>query len=671
MPSDDEALLEWATATYSKVWTFSSIGSANVINLQVGQDPNAPEECRLTRNYQQSHITASQVEPVRIGYCSPDISRATQEVHIIWLLSPSSSVVVELNEVSRNAASKRRIVLVLQADTPLVWNVVSDANIRHLTIVSDHQVNTEGITSAPFEVQKENIPTKVENLYSWALDRYSAVVSYTEAVLANKFDITVGKANISKHTHLLSPDHAGSTSIDWPNDSPHVVVECLKNSIRALVPMQVAQYYNLSPEDITLEDRQCTSMEYMTLGFMLDTQLNACGTTSEQRLNKMVYRNRVLFFNGSPEGSGAGIEGSGGNPLNDVDVDDEDSTLPFYASSIECEFLHGPTNTNSDMTNNHVTLHMDMYETPLFQNKVVDFPAPLQDHSRLYFQVGVSGGQRRHEVVINQCWIQAANEIVHSLIDFSCPVDQTIIFHELNPNYVSLDPQEDGDLKRFSFQVHWTRETFGLHTFVSCKLSLCSKDFNTVDEEKGIPVCSTLEALQQACSGNPGVRVGQQLTTGPSKTLEIGPLLDSSIEISVVDSNDIDNEVNVGNTACLEGNSAETISGLGAGPAAAIAFAAFTIGVLLTACLWFIHAHTGPRREIPGSPRTLSSPSSPLMNGHIPNGHLPNGGPMVARQRPPPAPAPNGPLHIPLANGMNPNMIPARGLMNGPIGESV
>ena len=72
----------------------------------------------------------------------------------------------------------------------------------------------------------------------------------------------------------------------------------------------------------------------------------------------------------------------------------------------------------------------------------------------------------------------------------SCPVDQTVIFHELNPNYVSLDPQEDGDLKRFSFEVHWTRETFGLHTFVSCKLSLCSKDYNTADEEKGIPVVS-------------------------------------------------------------------------------------------------------------------------------------------------------------------------------------
>ena len=56
--------------------------------------------------------------------------------------------------------------------------------------------------------------------------------------------------------------------------------------------------------------------------------------------------------------------------------------------------------------------------------------------------------------------------------------------------------------------------------------------------------CSTLEALQQACSGNPGVRVGQQLTTGPSKTLEIGPMLDSSIETPIVDTNYIDNEGN-------------------------------------------------------------------------------------------------------------------------------
>eukprot|EP00057_Strongylocentrotus_purpuratus_P028329 XP_011682803.1 PREDICTED: transforming growth factor beta receptor type 3 [Strongylocentrotus purpuratus] len=515
MPSEDDALLAWVTSTYSKVWTFSTIESANVINLQVGQDPNAPEECTLTPNYQQSHISASQVEPVRIGFCIPDISRATQEVHLIWLLSPSSrrsSVVVELKEVSRNAASKRRVVLILQADTPVVWNIVSSDQIRHLTIMSPHQVNTEGITSGPFELQKENIPSTGDNLLTWARDRYSAVVSFTEAVLANKFDITVGKANISRHTHPLSPDQTGSTSIDWPDDSPHVVVECLKNSIRALVPTVVAEYYNLSPEDITLEDRDCTSVEYMTLGFMLDTQLNACGTTSEQRMNKMIYRNRVLFFNGSPEGSGAGMEGSGDDmPLGDVDVDDEDSSMPFYASSIECEYLHGPTNTKPGMTDNHVTLHMDMYQTPLFQDKVVDFPAPLQDHTRLYFQVGVSGGQRRHEVVINQCWIQVADEIVHSLIDFSCPVDQTVIFHELNPNYVSLDPQEDGDLKRFSFEVHWTRETFGLHTFVSCKLSLCSKDYNTADEEKGIPVCSTLEALQQACSGIPGVRVGQQL----------------------------------------------------------------------------------------------------------------------------------------------------------------
>lgn len=60
---------------------------------------------------------------------------------------------------------------------------------------SPHQVNTEGITSGPFELQKENIPSTGDNLLTWARDRYSAVVSFTEAVLANKFDITVGKAS--------------------------------------------------------------------------------------------------------------------------------------------------------------------------------------------------------------------------------------------------------------------------------------------------------------------------------------------------------------------------------------------------------------------------------------------------------------------------------------------
>ena len=54
--------------------------------------------------------------------------------------------------------------------------------------------------------------------------------------------------------------------------------------------------------------------------------------------------------------------------------------------------------------------------------------------------------------------------------------------------------------------------------------------------------CSTLEALQQACSGNAGVRVGQSLTTGPSKTLEVGPLLDSSREVTPSDNNEVNNE---------------------------------------------------------------------------------------------------------------------------------
>ncbi|XP_074654807.1 endoglin-like [Tubulanus polymorphus] len=39
------------------------------------------------------------------------------------------------------------------------------------------------------------------------------------------------------------------------------------------------------------------------------------------------------------------------------------------------------------------------------------------------------------------------------------------------------------------------------------------------------------------------------------------------------------------------------VQGLDSGTVVGIAFAAFIIGVLLTASLWFIHTHTGPSRK--------------------------------------------------------------------------
>ena len=124
-----------------------------------------------------------------------------------------------------------------------------------------------------------------------------------------------------------------------------------------------------------------------------------------------------MFFNGSPEGSGTdSLDGEYGSGM--VLSDDEDDTIPFYTSSIECELPYGRDQDIQDSGSNHVTLHLDMYETAEYSDQITVFPAPLQDHTRLYLQVGISGGQLRHDVVINQCWVQAADVRVHSVIDF-------------------------------------------------------------------------------------------------------------------------------------------------------------------------------------------------------------------------------------------------------------
>ena len=101
-------------------------------------------------------------------------------------------------------------------------------------------------------------------------------------------------SDISRASLMLNPDQ--SIPMDGPQvpgGSPHVVVECFKQGIRALVPTSIAEHYGLGPEDITLEDRDCMSVEHMGLGYMLDTRLTACGTTLEERPNKRIYRNRV------------------------------------------------------------------------------------------------------------------------------------------------------------------------------------------------------------------------------------------------------------------------------------------------------------------------------------------------------------------------------------------
>ena len=128
---------------------------------------------------------------------------------------------------------------------------------------------------------------------------------YARQNLSNNFCLLPSYPDISRSSYMLSPDQ--SIPMDGPlgpGGSPHVVVECLKQSIRALVPTTIAQQYGLGPEDITLEDRDCTSVEYSELGYMLETQLSACGTTMEERTNKRIYRNRVRFIKGLVAGSG-------------------------------------------------------------------------------------------------------------------------------------------------------------------------------------------------------------------------------------------------------------------------------------------------------------------------------------------------------------------------------
>ena len=44
-------------------------------------------------------------------------------------------------------------------------------------------------------VIKENIPSTGDTLLSWSQEEYGVVVSFTEAVLAKRFDITIGKAS--------------------------------------------------------------------------------------------------------------------------------------------------------------------------------------------------------------------------------------------------------------------------------------------------------------------------------------------------------------------------------------------------------------------------------------------------------------------------------------------
>ena len=63
----------------------------------------------------------------------------------------------------------------------------------------------------------------------------------------------------------------------------------------------------------------------------------------------------------------------------------------------------------------------------------------------------------------------------------------------------------------------------------------------------------------------------------------------------------------------------------------------------------------GPRTEPPASPQTVSTPSSPSGNGHILNGHIPNGFLMNGAVG-------NG--YVP-NGGVNPNRIPAQGMMHG------
>ncbi|XP_041367979.1 transforming growth factor beta receptor type 3-like [Gigantopelta aegis] len=635
MPSSQnvEFLAKWVRKKFKALTSYSEVTGTSIV-FQVGSDPYASRECNVTDLMESPFAMTSHMQAQPISGCVTTGRKNffAKPVYIIEMLrEPSDSVhdkpvTVELEVTSAtNEPIDKDFYLIIKSPSDLKWDLRSRKVQGWIDIVTDAEVDLKGIRMHTVALRREVMESTGVDLINWAEYYIAPVESYARVPTANRIKLLLSTND--KRIGLPSPFNSvssrGSNSGigDKPKEMKDHIKEiihtrCFNGRMEISIPKYLLQQLGLIKEQITLLDPVCGPTANSS-HVILRTALTECHTKFLQVDDDHVYSNAIVIR--APEVADALMEelgsafvdnsemsGSGSHDLSDgtyVDDEDFDNGVEIDVQcKVSIEDLPGfdienSTDNTKDGTGQYI---LEMFRDASMKQSI-QFPVMLTENIRMYVQA-TTVTDTNIAVQIRNCWVsqeQRADKLARSvvLIRDSCVIEDSLSWE--TPVVTTATKHST-----FSFNVY-DFFTDGRFTYLHCELSPCRR----ITATGHLPQCNHRETriCEQPSGAGPRLPVSiQALRSGRlNNIVTIGPweITDKEINIAVpgrdsepvVDTSDKSSSLDA--HVSTPPQHSVIIEGLDSATVVGIAFAAFTIGIILTAALWFIHTHTGMRKR--------------------------------------------------------------------------
>ncbi|XP_019643209.1 PREDICTED: transforming growth factor beta receptor type 3-like [Branchiostoma belcheri] len=644
MPLQGEALLAWTRRMYHGITSFTELEHANDIYIKVGEDMLSPPRCNITRNFLSPNSYSAYLQPQPAHGCfAMATANQEQEVHVIEVHSANknpfakilSSIVVDVQPRDKEKM-EQNIVLVLKSHTKGVkWRIMSQNIKGSLHVLANTLVDVSEAGMAPVTSQTVKISAHGQDLIRWVEEDkgYQRIQSYTEVQLSNRLQLQLGSPEASR---MVEQGLVGGRTLDGsaPVSRPPLPmspeelesalyaamsVRCRERDMEVALAKAVLQPYGITAGQLSLQDADCTAGANIT-HFILSTTLEGCATSRHMHTKSATFFNTVVL-SGMVEvqQEGSGDFGSADGP----DAEDMEVEVPSVTANFECDYpAVGLTEDNMDSSileavptagsDDPVSFHMEIYKTSLYMRPEAEFPMVKETDERIFVDIQVATDEGL-ALKVEHCYMSDSSlqdsPPLYNLIEDGCPVTSNSV------QYLAITPLDTDSMssqkkQRFSFLPKNTVMPF---VFLHCQLTVCSEGDSSVPDD--IEQCVDLNdfCLRKQASGQHRAAKSSVY----SQHRFVGPfIISGSVGTEEPDHKGKAEESKINSRQ--EGPQI-VIQGLEAGTVVGIAFAAFVIGIALTATLWYIHTHTGPKRQ-------KSDPnSSPVPPRHpIPHRPLPN-----------------------------------------------
>jgi len=278
-----------------------------------------------------------------------------------------------------------------------------------------------------------------------------------------------------------------------------------------------------------------------------------------------------------------------------------------------------------------VRFFLQMFTDERFLHQERSFPLLVEESQTMYIEASVDGDDRLG-VMVYSCWMSekvvssySKGSTFHKYLDRGCLNDKSVHFLSTPSNKDSGAAPLPEHVRHLKLDYRWDYPDVQSTSYLQCLLEPCVK--KDAGEIEGVQKCMQQEqyciynGIDYPSSGGSGSFVRTQVYrrmvyVGELERRESTPTdvkADESdhrggLGSSPPDGRDRDNNFadaggQLGSGGSSGGATGDTtrpcttivrMEGLDSGTVVGIAFAAFVIGVSLTAALWYIHTHTGP-----------------------------------------------------------------------------